>query len=268
MHLSWLAKQNAEEIALALFIAMLAAAELGFRVGRRWHPKVDPPGKGHFGTAQGVVLTLMGLLLAFTFNISAQRFEIRRQLVITESNTIAGLYSRSDLLPEPQRQKFREFLRQYLDVRLSLVNLTPHDVDTALPEAIQVSERLQGQMWALVKDCMQNGRVEGAKDMVAPLIEMFSLQRSRLSAYEIRVPDMIIWLLMGAAVMAAASIGYSGGLERHRGVLAKVLLALTVSCVIMVMLSLDRPGGRLLTVSQDPLILVRQAMNPEMEGTN
>ncbi|NLH16673.1 MAG: hypothetical protein GX455_08845 [Phycisphaerae bacterium] len=268
MHLTWLAKQNAEEIALALFIAMLAAAEIGFRVGRRWHRKVDPPGKGHFGTAQGVVLTLMGLLLAFTFNISAQRYETRRQLVITEANTIAGLYSRSDLLPEPQHTKFRESLRQYLDIRLSLANLSPHQGETALPEAIQTSERLQDQMWALVKDCLQNGRVEGAKDLVGPLIDMFSLQRSRLSAYEIRVPDMIIWLLMGAAVMAAASIGYSGGLKRHRGVLAKILLALTVSCVIMVMLSLDRPGGRLLKVSQDPLIQAREAMSPKMEGTN
>lgn len=268
MHLTWLAKQNAEEIALTLFIAMLAAAEIGFRVGRRWNRKVDPPGKGHFGTAQGVVLTLMGLLLAFTFNMSAQRYELRRQLVISEANTIAGLYSRSDLLPEPQHTKFREFLRQYLDVRLSLAHLTPHDMDTALTEAIQNSERLQGQMWALVKDCLQNGRAEGAKEMVGPLIDMFALQRSRLSAYEVRVPDMIVWLLMGAALMAAASIGYSGGLERHRGVLAKILLALTVSCVIMVMLSLDRPGGHLLKVSQDPLIQVRGDMNLEMEGTN
>jgi hypothetical protein len=35
MHLSWLAKQNAEVIALVLFIAMLAAAEFGYRVGCR-----------------------------------------------------------------------------------------------------------------------------------------------------------------------------------------------------------------------------------------
>ena len=57
MHLSWLAKQNAEEIALMLFIAMLAAAEVGYRFGCRWQPKIDQSGKGHFGMAQGVVLS-------------------------------------------------------------------------------------------------------------------------------------------------------------------------------------------------------------------
>jgi hypothetical protein len=88
MHLSWLAKQNAEEIALVLFISMLVSAEVGYRIGCRWHPKIDQSGKGHFGTAQGVVLTLMGLL--FTFNMSAQRFETRRQLVLNESNDLVG----------------------------------------------------------------------------------------------------------------------------------------------------------------------------------
>jgi len=74
-------------------------------------------------------------------------------------------------------------------------------------------------------------------------------------------------MLMSAAVIAATSVGYSGGIERHHGMLAKILMALTVSSVIMVMLSLDRPRGDLLRVSQEPLMQVREAMNQEIEGT-
>jgi len=268
LHLSWLAEQNAEVIALALFVAMLVASEAGYRVGFRWHPKFDQSGKGHFGTAQGVVLTLMGLLLAFTFNMSVQRFETRRQLVLVESNALAGLYSRSDLLPEPQRRKFREFLRQYTDIRLSLLTVKPDDMAVALREAINNSYRLQREMWAVVRDGIQHAQIKSAEELVGPLIDTFAIQRSRLYAYEGRVPDTIMWVLMGAAVIAAASVGYSGGLERHRGMLAKILLALTVSGVIMVMLSVDRPRGNLFRVSQDPLIQVREAMNQEIEGTN
>lgn len=67
--------------------------------------------------------------------------------------------------------------------------------------------------------------------------------------------------------MAAISVGYSGGLEHYRGLLAKILMALVISSVIMVMLSLDRPRGYLLKVSQEPLMQVREEMNHEIEGT-
>jgi hypothetical protein len=73
--------------------------------------------------------------------------------------------------------------------------------------------------------------------------------------------------LMGAAVMAATSVGYSGGLEHYRGLLAKILMALVISSVIMVVLSLDRPRGYLLKVSQEPLVQVREAINEKLERT-
>jgi hypothetical protein len=265
MHLSWLAKQNAELIALSLFIVMLIAAEVGYRFGSRWHPKIDPSGKGHFGIAQGVVLTLMGLLLAFTFNMSAQRFDTRRQLVLTESNALAGLYTRSGLLPETQRENFREYLLQYTDLRLSTIN--PDSEAEKLQEVIKASNRLQQEMWALIKDSRPDQN-KSAEWMVGPLVDTFAIQRSRLFAYEGRVPDTIVWMLMGAAVIASTSVGYSGGLERHRGLLAKIVLALTISCVIMVMLSLDRPRGKILSVSQEPLMQVREAMNQDIKGIN
>jgi hypothetical protein len=123
MNLSWLSRQGAEEVALVLFIVLLIAAEIGYRFGCRLHPKADEMGKGHFGIAQGVVLALLGLLLAFTFNMSSQRFETRQKLVGDEANAIHGLYLQSDLLPEPERQKFRNLLSQYLDNRLWVVKV-------------------------------------------------------------------------------------------------------------------------------------------------
>ncbi len=267
MNLSWFAKQNAELIALILFIVMMAAAEVGFRFGLRRHPKTDQSMRGYFNTAQGVVLTLMGLLLAFTFNMSAQRFDMRRQLVLNESNSLLGLYARGDILPVPQRTKFKELLRQYTDLRLSLLSVKSDDEAVTLQEAMNTSYKLQQGIWISVKESIDITQSKAIMDMIGPLFDTFAIQRSRVYAYEGRVPDIIMWMLMAAAVVVAASIGYSGGFEHHRGILANLLVALTVSCVIMVMLSLDRPRGRLLNVSQDPMIQARAIMNPESEGT-
>jgi hypothetical protein len=57
---------------------------------------------------EGAVFGLMGLLLAFTFSGAASRFEVRRQLIVQETNAIGTAYLRLDLLPPGDQPKMRE----------------------------------------------------------------------------------------------------------------------------------------------------------------
>ncbi len=70
---------------IALFSAMLLLLEVGRWIAVR-RMAVDPEGaKAGLGAVVGVVFSLLGLLLAFTFSGAASRFDARKQLVVHPS---------------------------------------------------------------------------------------------------------------------------------------------------------------------------------------
>ena len=84
---------------------MALAGEIGCRLGRRWHPRTDEARIGHIRAILGSVLGLLALLLSFTFAMSAQRYNERRQLVVRDANVLDGLYLQSDLLPDAAQER-------------------------------------------------------------------------------------------------------------------------------------------------------------------
>src|SRR4029078_9123860 len=82
-------------ISLGFFIGMLLSIELGRMLGRRQMQASSTDGKTTptaFGTS--VVHALLALLIRFTFNGAAARFDARRQLVIQVVNTTGTAWQR------------------------------------------------------------------------------------------------------------------------------------------------------------------------------
>ena len=67
-------------ICLVLMGMLLVAEEFGFRVKGRTRPRSDNIEKADIALILGAVMTLLALLLGFTYAMSASRFETRRQL--------------------------------------------------------------------------------------------------------------------------------------------------------------------------------------------
>ena len=69
----------------ALLIAMIATVETGISVGKRYGEKTWSNAHGIHTTLTAATLALMGLLLAFTFNLSVTRYELRKTLIVSEA---------------------------------------------------------------------------------------------------------------------------------------------------------------------------------------
>jgi hypothetical protein len=152
MNSSWLYRQDTLAIVAALMVVMTIAAELGFALGRRWYPQTDEARRGHLSSILGSLLGLLALLLSFTFAMSVNRYDLRRQLVLNDANSLEGLYLQSSLLPEESRNPFKQSLRKYVNLR-SQVGLANRGL--SLEEASELSlesEVLHSQMWKTVKD--------------------------------------------------------------------------------------------------------------------
>jgi hypothetical protein len=266
MKLSWLHQQDSWVITLALMMAMLAFAEVGYRVGQRRHSRTGDTGRGHFNMVQASMLGLLALLLGFTFNMSNVRYETRRQLVQEDANVLAAMELRSRFLPNPCGTQFRQLLRQYVTLLADVAALRLGPTDDELARRTAQGQVLHRGMCELVRAEIQSGHVtKPLEDLVSLLSDAVTIHEKRINAYEGRVPDIILILLFGAAAIASTAVGYSGGLGKHRGVLAAAMLTLLVGGTVYTILDLDQPRRGLIRIEQTPMLRVQQYLNQDMQ---
>src|SRR5262245_19664987 len=100
-----------------LAIVLLGLSEFGWRVGLA-RSRSKPEKKRESGSVPAAVLTLLGLLLGFSFAMAVSRHDTRRQLVVQEANSIGTTRLRARLLPEPQATNVRQLLHEYVPLRI------------------------------------------------------------------------------------------------------------------------------------------------------
>src|SRR6266581_3712214 len=71
-----------------------------------------------FGVIAAATLTLLGLIIGFSFSMAVSRYDQRKNYEEAEANAISTEYVRADLLPDEDSARVRELLRQYLNQRV------------------------------------------------------------------------------------------------------------------------------------------------------
>jgi hypothetical protein len=235
----------------------LLAFEGGFRFGRLIRTRIDETAKSWISTIDAAILGILALLLGFTFSMSLSRFDLRKQLVIEEANAIGTTYLRAQLLPEPYMTEISDLLRQYVDVRLEGTK------PGKLHYAIVKSEQLHNQLWLRAVDI--------SKKVSSPIIvllflnslnEMIDLHDERMSAFENRVPKMVLILLFICGTITVLVTGYGCGLGNRRNFVPAAMMSIILAMVILVIMDLDRPERGFIRVSQQSLTRLQQSLNP------
>src|SRR6266566_7066638 len=98
------------------FFALWLSAYVGAFLGQKRSLSEDL--REDFGVIQAAALTLLGLLIGFTFSMAISRYDLRKNYEEGEANAIGTEYLRADLLPATDAAKVQELLRNYLDQRV------------------------------------------------------------------------------------------------------------------------------------------------------
>lgn len=247
--------------AVLLMLGMMIALEGGRRLGQRRMQR-DPEGaRSGLAAVEGALFGLFGLLVAFTFNGAASRFDQRRDLIVAEANALGTAWSRLDLVPEDSQPALRELYRQYLDSRLAIYRAVP-DMD-AVSVALGRSREIQAKAWeAVIQVCR---REEGRGLMMLllpPLNEAFDLSTTRTAATLAHPPAVIFLMLFILALGCATLAGYAMAPGRERSWTHMLGFALITGITVYVIVDLEFPrlGFIRVDAADRPLLELRHDM--------
>jgi hypothetical protein len=226
--------QHTLAIALTVFVMVLGCMFLG-----RWLRARLPEGtEFKTGSIDGAVYALVGLLIGFTFNGAAERFQRRRELIIDEVNAISTAYSRVDLVQADRQGDMRAAFRAYVEARLA-VYANPDDRELTRTRLAQQEEKTQA-LWKQVVDSLEAPGAVNPLALVVPVNEMFDMASTRVNVTLLHPPPVIYVLLTLACLVAGVLVGF--GLQAQvRLVLHMLIYASVMATTLFVILELEYP---------------------------
>jgi len=243
---------------IAIVLVALLAVEVGFQLGRYWQQHTEQEKESAVGALVGATLGLLAFLLVFLSGGATNRFDARRQLVVTEANAIGTTYLRTGYLDEPYRTDIRQFLHEYVDIRLEAVT----DPDTTA-YALARSEEIHTELWNRAEVIAVTASPNS--DMVALFIEslneVIDVHTERIVVGFFRIP-LNIWLAVYfIALLTMAMVGFQNGVTGNRAFVTQLVMILAFAGVILLIVDLDRPQEGFIQVSQQALIDLQRQLH-------
>jgi hypothetical protein len=240
-----------------VFLTIVGTAVIGALVGRSLRKHAETL-REPFGTLQGALLGLVGLLLAFGLSMAVSRYESRRSAVVDDANAIGTTYLRAQTLREPGRMQSLALLRRYTDTSIRLSDSVPGSRDARA--AVAAGDVLQRRLWSLAGQTLARDPDASAPRLyVESLNEMIDMQTVRVAGLSNRVPGAILVLeVVGAAIALGLLALYFAIVGR--GELMVLIAAGIVTLLLLVTFDLDRPARGVITVPDTALRNLRASM--------
>jgi hypothetical protein len=193
-----------------------------------------------FGTIRATTLTLSGLLIGFTFQMSISRYEQRKNYEAAEANAISTEYMRADLLPSAGAATVRSLLRVYVDERVSFY--TAQD-EKQIRQINARTAQLQTELWAAVLGTSGMPPTAIASLAIVGMNDVLNSQAYTQAAWWNRIP-VSAWLLMAAiAVISHFLVGYGAkNTQAERIFLAVLPLVVAISFLLIADIDSPRYG--------------------------
>src|SRR5438045_517087 len=198
-----------------------------------------------FAFVLGATLTLLGLIVAFTFSMAVSRYDQRKNYEEQEANAIGTEYLRADLLPIGDAAKVHALLRSYLDQRILCYKTQD---EQQLRQVNAQTARLQIEMWSTVSAPAAAKATPVAALILAGMNDVLNSQGYTQAAWWNRIPIAAWTLMVAIGVCCNALFGYSARLAAG-GNRRFFLLPLIVAVSFFLIADLDSPTGGVIRVS-------------------
>jgi hypothetical protein len=220
-------------------LVLLWTASSSGAIFRRWLRLSDSAlDEDHFDMVLGATLTLLGLIIGFTFSMAVNRYDQRKDYEEQEANAIGTEYLRLEVLPGEDARRARSFMREYLKQRI--VFYTNRDPET-LRRCHAETSQLQSVLWASVTP-FANARPTGISALVlSGMNDVFNSEGYTEAIWRNRIPAAAWFLLVAIAVFSNFLLSCRS--QRNRvGMLMVFPLVLSISFFLIAEIESPRSG--------------------------
>ena len=248
--------------ALAMFLSVLIFLEMGRRIGVK---RLDVPGaRTGVGVVDGSVYALVALLIGFSFNGAAGRFDQRRMLVGETTNSAGTAWQRIDMLPPALQPPVRDGMRRYIDALIAEYGSAAWTTGST-PERAALT-RAQNSLWSSSVAACLLPEGEKARMLLLPsLNEMFGNVEKEQQARNLHPPQLIYFVLIVATLIGAIFMGYAIATVNKRNWIYMLGIAGTLASATYVIAELEYPrqGRGRMDATDRTLSELRTTMDPE-----
>jgi hypothetical protein len=238
------------------FFLMWLSARIGFFVRKR---QLNPAERAQQGLdlIVAATLTLLSLIIGFSFSMAISRYELRKNYEEVEANAIGTEYVRADLLPAVDAAKVRTLLREYLDQRILFYETRD---ENALLQINAATAQLQTELWSAVYTPAGAQPTPVLALAVSGMNDVLNSQGYTQAAWWNRIPGGAWCLMASVAICSNLLVGYY---LQHPGARVTRLLVLPfVLCIAFFAIAdIDSPRWGVIRVQPQNLISLAQSLH-------
>jgi hypothetical protein len=242
---------------LLVFIVSFALMVLSARVGDAHRKRFGVPkedGRADTGLLLGAILTLLFLIIGFSFSMAISRYDLRKNCEQAEAIAIGTEYSRADLLASADAAKVKTLLKRYLDQRM-LFHMTRRPGRAS--EIAADTVRLQTELWLTLQPAIAAVPPPLMGLLVSGMNDVINSQRSSQAAWLNRIP-VAAWTLMATISIGCCwLIAYRA---RQTDWIAFLVVPVAVSVSFFLIADLDSPRGGAIRVAPQNLSSLSQSL--------
>ena len=212
---------------LLFFAVLLLAFWISARAGylaRKWRGETSESEREELQLVVTGTLTLLALIIGFSFSMAVGRYDERKRDEAVEANTIGTEYHRLGMLQRVDGTNARTLLKQYLNQRILWYET--HD-ESGLAGIDSSTGSLQQKMWSIVENAGRSRGTAISSLVASGMNEVIDSQGYTLAAWLNRIPYTAWALMILISLSCTALIGYgsrpAGGAVRAYGFLPVVL---------------------------------------------
>lgn len=237
---------------LIFAVFILITLRLSEHAGVFWHkrrPNLEKDEREDFTLIAAAALTLLALIIGFTFSMAIERYNQRKNYEEDEANAIGTEYLRSDVLPATDGASVRALLAAYLDQRILFYvtrnNGQLRQIDTA-------TARLGADLWSAVRVPASKEPTPVISLAVAGMNDVLNSQGYTRAAWLNRIPATAWMLMLIISIFCNFLIGYGMHRPDAKNILLFVLPFL-VAISFFLIADIDSPRGGIIRMAPENL---------------
>jgi len=244
---------------LALSLVLLwISAQIGVLLHKKLRP-MEESEREDFNVVSTATLTLLGLIVGFSFAMAISRYDQRKNYEEDEANAIGTAYFRAGVLPPDEASRIRGLLKDYLDQRILFYRTRSI---SQLGKINSQTGQLQTQLWLAVQTAAAKEPTPVVALSVASINDVLNSQGYTQAAWWNRLPAAAWWLLLTLAMFCNLLIGYG---SRRRSAMFFLVLPVAVSISLFLISDLSSPRRGLIRVIPQNLLSLSESLH-QQEG--